>query len=186
MKLAQKKSRVIKAYELGKGTQMEQNLIREGKIIATGDKYFLFSLEATDGHGEEAACGDFFKVSYFNHELYPYPNAREFFLANHVHLGGDDYRQVTKPLSVWFKGDSFEEPEIKFLIDNGKLTLNQQDPERYFRAVLWGAPLTAAEDAVLVCYKVERDGNKIINVDWGLVNRAIFDRDYDLLPLSLL
>lgn len=185
MKLAQKKSRIVKAYELGKGTAMEQKLIREGKIIATGDKYFLFSLEATDGHGEEAVRGDFFKVSCLNHELYPYPNAREFFLANHVHLGGDDYRQVIKLLLVWFKGDSFEEPEIKFLIDSGKLTLNPQDPACYFRAVLWGAPLTAPEDAALVCYKVERDGNMITNVDWGLVNRVIFDRDYDLLPLSL-
>lgn len=181
MKMAQKKSRVIKAYELGKNTKMEQNLICEGKIIPSGDKYFLFSLEATNGHGEEAVRGDFFKISCVNCELYPYPNAREFFLENHVHLDGDNYRQVTKPLLVWVKGDSTEEPEIKFLIQSGKLTLNPQEPARYFQAVLWGSTLTAAEDAVLVFYKVERNGDRIIDVDWGLVNRAIFNFDYELL-----
>ena len=181
MRQAQKKSKIIKAYELGKGTKMEIDLIRAGKIITAGDKYFLFSLEVTGGRGEEAVRGDFFKVSCFEHELYPYPNAREFFLANHVHLNGDNYLQVTKPLLVWFKGDSIEEPEIKFLINSGKLILNPQDSASYFRVVLWGATLTAAENAALVFYKIERDGDMITNVDWGLVNRAIFERDYDLL-----
>ena len=184
MRLAQKKPACVKAYELGAGTQLERDLIRDGKITLGADgKYRLFSLEA-DECGEEASVGDFFKVSCVGGELFPYPNAKEFFRANHVHIGGDDYRQVPKPLGVWFKGDSLDEPELKFLLDNGKLTLHPEAPARYFQAYLWGAPLSADENAALIFYKVERDGDTITDIDFGLVNRAIFDCDYTLLPKS--
>lgn len=178
MRRARKKGKKIAAYELGAGSSMELELMREGKIKSDdGKKFSLSSFEGV----EEATAGDFFKVSYFDGEKFPYPNSRSFFLLNHKHLGDDYYEQNSKPISVWFKGDSLEEPEIKFLFQTGKLTLNPEDLAHYFEAFLWGAKLSAASDAVLIFYEVERDGDLIQDIDFALVNRKIFDQDYLLL-----
>lgn len=178
MKTAKKQNVRVEAYELGAGSSMEEQLKREGKISYRDGKFFLTSLEGV----EEATPGDFFKVTNLNGETFPYPNARKFFLENHRHIDGDRYEQLAKPLSVWFHGDSLDAPEMKFLLGNGKLTLDSEDPAHYFKAFLWGAPLNAAADAALVFYDVQRDDKGAITaVDFNLIHREIFDRDYTLL-----
>lgn len=178
MKTAQKKRTTLTAYELGAGSPVEAQLKLEGKIACRDGKYFLASLEGV----QKASAGDFFKVTRLNGENFPYPNSREFFLANHRKLRGDLYEQLTKPLKVWFKGDSLDEPEMKFLLEDSKLTLEPQDPAHYFKTFLWGAPLDADEDAALIFYDVQRDDSGAITaIDFNLVNREIFNRDYELL-----
>ena len=95
MAFAIKTSERVRAWELGAGSFMEQEMILRGKIVAyPGGVYELFTREAPEGRGEMAKAGDFFKV---DGEGFPCPNEREFFLLNHRPLEGDWYTQVNQP-----------------------------------------------------------------------------------------
>ena len=184
MRIAKKKiGRRLKAYELGASSPMELRLLNEKKIIANNDDTFsLLSLEAVKGGkgGEVAHNGDFFKVDFVDGNFFPYPNAREWFLKNHIHLTGDDWEQIPKPLPVWFEGDDLREPEMNFLIHSGKLFIKKDDPKHYFNAFLWGTWLASEKSSAIVFYQVNRDSaGEIFSVDFGLVQRKIFERDYE-------
>ena len=70
----------VQAWELGAGSAMEQEMIRRGKIAARPDgTWEIFSQESTEGSGQVARTGDFFKV---DEKEYPYPNEQEFILQN--------------------------------------------------------------------------------------------------------
>ena len=181
MRHAEKKKRVVLAYQLGAGTAMEEELIREGAIRRLADgSYALFSQEAMNGAGEIACAGDYFKVDVVNGKRFPYPNSREFFEANHRHLEGDSYEQRGRAVAVWQNGDAPCE-EIDFLLHSGQLTLRPQDEARYFNAVLLGAPLSAAKDAVVVLNRVERnEQGSITDIAFSFVSRPDFERDFVL------
>jgi len=168
--------KMVKAWELGKGSAMEFELRELGKIKYLGKgQYELFSQEAQSGSGEKACAGDYFKLDKAG---YPYPNKRDWFLANHSHMGGDDYEQLPKPLRAWEVKEPINE-EVQFLLDHKGLKLNPDTPEEYFGAKLWGAWLTAASDAVLVFYSVSRDENGgIIDADFNFIARAEFEATY--------
>lgn len=182
MKYAAKKvGKIVKAYCLGENTPMEQELIKEGaiKIQSTGT-YELFSQEAVNGIGQIANPGDYFKVDTIDGKYYPYPNDRDFFLKNHRHIQGDEYEQIAKPLEIWQSGDEMCE-EIRYLLDNQKMTIKEDDPEHYFNAFLWGSDLSAAEDATIVFYSVSRtESGEITDVDFNFVARPQFENDYRL------
>ncbi len=79
MMVQKKHGKAVRAYELGAGTEAEQRMIAEGKILVHPDgSYELFSQE-TDQHGEHAKAGDFFKIDSSDQ---PYPNARAYFMSN--------------------------------------------------------------------------------------------------------
>ena len=183
MKYAVKsKKKIVKAYPLGAGHPMEVLLIEEGAIrrLPNGS-YALFSQEAVNGQGQLAQEGDYFKVDTIDGKHYPYPNDREFFLNNHTHLQGDEYEQVNKPLLIWQSGDELSE-EVRWLVDTGRLTLKPQDPVRYFSAFLWGAALSAADDATLVFYSVDRDENGCItDVSFNFVAKQEFEASYSII-----
>ncbi len=167
----------VRAWELGAGTEMEKTLIREGKIRKTECGYELFSREAVNGRGQRAKGGDFFKL---DSEGHPYPNDREWFLANHRHLAGDTYEQTPKPLEIWQAEDG-ENEGIAWLREKGRLILRKDDPERYFNAHLWGADLSAAKDAVVVFYGVDRnDAGEITDISFNFVAWEEFQRTYTL------
>lgn len=183
MKCAVKsKKKIVKAYPLGAGHPMEAALIEEGAIRRLPDgRYELFSQEAINGHGQIAQTGDYFKVDTIDGRHFPYPNDREFFLNNHTHLSGDEYEQVNKPLQIWQTGDELAE-EIRWLVDTGRLTLKPQDPEHYFNAFLWGADLSAAADATLVFYSVDRDeSGAITDISFNFVAKSEFEASYSIL-----
>ena len=173
-----RKGKRVKAYELGTNSEMEKQLIQEGTIQRDNDGYLLFSREVVNGVGEKAKAGDFFKVEDIDGRHYAYPNAREWFLAQHRHIEGDEYEQVSKPLHVWLAGDPLDN-EISYLLTEKKLQITTENKEQYFHAFLWGAPLSAAIDATIVFYSVNRDANgKIEDVDFGLVERVAFENSY--------
>lgn len=116
-----------------------------------------------------------------NCENWLYPNTREFFLSNHKHLSGDEYEQRTKPLQVWFRCDSLEEPAIKFLLESGKLSINPRDVMHYFKANFWVTTLYADSLEAVVFYDVSIENGRVTVADFGLVQREIFDADYILL-----
>lgn len=169
--------KLVEAYELGADSPVEAELIRRGAIHKTETGYLLFSREAVNGQGQQAKRGDFFKVDGGG---YPYPNERAWFLGHHRHLEGDRYEQIPRPLAVWRVQDG-ENKLIRWLSEQGRIRIQEQDPVRYFNAHLWGADLSAARDATVVFYGVKCDGEgKIADVDFNFVAREEFERTYAL------
>lgn len=176
MRKVRKKSEVVYACQLGAGSGMEKEMIAEGKIRLMPDGNFeLFSQEAVFGHGEMARPGDYFKI---DNNGYPYPNQKKWFEENHRRLGADRYLQISKPLDAWEAGDDISE-EIQFLLDTHKMTLHPDDEAHYFRAFLWGAPLAAAKNAIVILYRVDRDENGIItDISFNFIERNEFTKTY--------
>ena len=96
--------------------------------------------------GQLAQAGDYFKVDSTGA---PYPNSREFFLLNHTHIEEDWYWQSSPVLKGWCREEEMC-PEVEYLIRSGRLRIDENDPERYYNAFLWGAELHAASDAVII------------------------------------
>ena len=175
------KGKIVKAYELGDGTEMEHRMIREGAIQRIDQyTYRLFSKEAVNGTGQEAKAGDYFKVNEEDGKFYAYPNERAWFLQNHRHRKGDEYEQKCFPLPVWAKGDPACEA-INYLLDSGRLCIDEGNREKYYNAELWGTMLSAPEDAVIVFYSIDQQNGQIQNIGFNFVDRKTFDRDYTVL-----
>lgn len=175
------KKKLVHACRLGDGSAMERQLIQEGAIRRLPDgSYELFSQEATQGKGELALPGDYFKVDTVEGHHYPYPNSKQFFEANHTLLDAaqDLYEQQPKPLQVWQKGDDMC-PEIQFLLDTGRLQICPEDPERYFQAELFGAPLSTSDRGTVVFYSMVRnlDGT-VKDAGFNLVSEKDFAASY--------
>ena len=170
----------VRAWELGAGSEKEKEMLRCGKIIAHPDGIFeLFTEESAEGKGQMAKAGDYFKV---NDRGFPCPNERKFFLSNHQHLEGEWYQQTARPLKIWRLGDPPCE-ELRFLLDRGILSICPENPVRCFSAFLWGTTETAAADAVIVFYHVEKDpGGAISQVDFNFVSAGYFRTHYRILP----
>ena len=181
MKQAKKhRGTVTGAWMLGAGSEMERELIARGRIRRDdAGRYFFYSQEAVNGEGELARAGDYFKVDGAG---YPYPNDREWFLANHRHVSGDEWEQIPVALEIWEAGDGAHEA-LDWLLERGKLVIRENDRQRYFNARLWGADLSAAEDAVVVFYAIGRDETgSITHVEFNFVERQEFLRTYERIP----
>lgn len=180
MKKAMKKAgKNVRAYRLGEGTPMERKMLAEGKIrVKNGGVYELFSQEAKGGTGEMAVPGDYFKV---DSSGFPYPNKKDWFEENHKHIDGDEYMQFPKPVDIWEASMPVCE-EIQYLLAAERLKINEEDTKNYFSAFLWGTHLTAARDAVIVLYSVDRDEDgKINDVDFNFVARDEFEKTYTII-----
>ena len=173
------KGNLVRAYELGAGSEMEKLLIEEGSICMQADgSYRLRSREAVNGEGQLARRGDFFKVDTVDGRHYPYPNKRDWFLENHTPLGDDLYEQHVSPLPIWTKDDPPCDV-IDFLLASGRLKITPGDSARYYNALLWDAPMSAAEDAVIVFHKLGRnEDGSIAEISFNFVERQMFERDY--------
>ena len=174
-KVKKKTGSPVHAYELGAKSAAEAELIALGRIRVLPDgSYELFSREATEGSGQLASPGDFFKIDSTG---YPYPNARSFFVENHDRVGEDLYLQRSKVLIAW----STDEPEcelVRELIGAGILRINGSDPDKYFEAEMWGAVLTAAKDAVIVFREIYDDISK---VKFSFIARDEFEKTYEVI-----
>ena len=166
----------VRAWELGAGSGMEKEMIRCEKIVAHPDGTFeLFSQETTEGKGQTAMPGDYFKV---DDRGCLHPNKRAFFLQNHRHIEGDWYLQSARPLKIWRLGDPDCE-EIRFLLDRSLLRVHPDHPRRYFSASLWETEETAASDAVIVFFGVDRDPEgQIAGINFNFVDREYFNTHY--------
>lgn len=175
------KKKIVKAYQLGTGSHMEKLLLEEGTLVLREDgKYELFSQEAVNGKGEVAVAGDYFKVDDIEGKHFPYPNEKSWFEANHTHLHDDEYEQENKPLFIWQATDPVSE-EIRYLLDTRKMTIKEEDYEHYFNAFLWGTDLSAAKDATVIFYNIDRDENGgITDIGFNFIAKAQFESDYEL------
>lgn len=174
----QKKGKIVSAWKLAEDSLKERELLEEGRIVLCPDgSYELFSQKARSGHGEKAQPGDWFIV---DSSGFLYSNDADFFAQNHRHIEGDTYEQLPKPVSVWFYEDGMCE-ETRFLIEHRSLTFDENHPDAFFSAPLWGTVETAKRDAAVVFYSVTRDGDCITDVDFNFVERGEFERTYTLL-----
>lgn len=167
------------AWEFGAGSDMEQKMIHTERIIKhPNGTYEVFSKEATEGKGQMANTGDYFKV---DTEGFPSPCERDWFKKNHEHIEDDWYLQIAKPLKIWRKDDP-ESEEIRFLIENDALKINKDDPEHYFSAELWGTMETAPSNAIIVFYSVNRDDTgKITSITFNFVDAEYFKGNYKII-----
>lgn len=187
MKYAKKKPQQVQAWKLGAESTQEQALVRMGVIRRSGRglveaEYELFSREAVLGKGERAAAGDYFRVEATGDRVYAYPIEQSLFAENYRHLHGDLYEAVSRPVTIW-QADDPPDDVVRFLLQTGRLQINRTDSAHYFRAALCDAPLSAARDAVVVFYSVDRDTDGIpVNVDFNFVARDYFETNYLILP----
>ncbi len=177
-KAIKKRGKLVHAVRLGDGSATEERLIAEGKIVKRGDVYEIFTRETAGEKGETAQSGDYCKI---DTDGMPYPNEKVFFEQGHRHIEGEMYEQIPKPLYVWTAEDEICD-ELRFLQAHKSLRLDEENPESYFSAPLWGTVLTAARDAFLVFYSVERDANgSITDADFNFVAREEFDKTYSFI-----
>ena len=70
---------------------------------------------------------------------------------------------------------------MAWLLERKLLTLKEQEPERFFNAFLWGADMSAAIDATLIFYSVDRDADgQITDISFNFVAKSAFDTCYTL------
>ncbi|MBR4866941.1 MAG: hypothetical protein IKU11_09640 [Clostridia bacterium] len=177
MKYAVKKPIPIHALRLGDRTVEEVRLLEEGKLqIAPDGTYRVFSLEVQNGEGEIAQPGDYVK---FSSDGWPYPNSKAYFEANHHPFGDGWYRQIPHPLPAWTVEDGTT-PEIEFLQTEKGLVFHPEDPAHYLSAPLWGTVLTAAYDAVILFYRIDKDSRGcILDIEFNFITKKEFDLTYD-------
>lgn len=165
----------IRAYELGKGNEMEKKLIDEGKIWRRPDGVYVFYKENISGNGDNAHVGDFFKV---DGNGFPYLMERIWFDAHHRHIEEERYEEIPTPLDAWEYGDVFDE-FIEYLIFEKGLILDSRTPDKCFRAKFGRRWKNASKDAVVVFKSITRnnDGN-IIALEFDFVERGDFEKNY--------
>ena len=184
MRFARRDNTVVHAYQLGAGSETERRLIQNGSIrVLPGNKYELFSLEATNGSGEIASAGDYFKVTVVNEKEYPYPNRKEYFEQNHTYIKDNLYRQASRPLAFWRFGDA-KCDEIDFLVDSGRLIISENS-QKFYTANLHGAKLSAPRDAYIVLYEICRDNDGIIHdIAFNFVAKDEFEANYRVISVT--
>ena len=178
-KIQKNAGKKVNAYELGCGSAMEAQMIAEGKIVLKDGIYYLRSTEVVNAGttGQQAVAGDFFKV---DGEGNPYPNAREWFLEHHKVLNAEanEYEQIPQPNEAWFYGEPITDA-VQYCLDHDLVKLNEDDPQNYFGAMLWGDWLTAPQTAALMFYSVNRDENGVVTgVDFNFVVKEEIEKNY--------
>ncbi|MCR5608870.1 MAG: hypothetical protein K6G26_07380 [Lachnospiraceae bacterium] len=178
-KVIKNKGKMVEAYKLGEKNPVVEKLIDENKIVdLKNGKYEIFSqevLKAESKHGELANAGDYIKI---DSSGAPYPNTEKFFNENHKYIEGDTYEQIPKELIAW---DACEPvcDEIKFLTDNMGLVIDENNPEKYYTAPLWGTIEVADKKAVIIFYDIlyNEDGS-VKSAEYNLVERNEFEKTY--------
>lgn len=184
MKNAVKKNGILTfAYCLGVDDILLSDLFQAGLLRKRDNLYEVFSQEAlNDGNG----CGEIVPEGYYiklDSAGYPYPNDPAFFVENHRHVSGNCYEQIPTPRGIWTADSPWCE-EMQFLVEKKGLVIRPGDPDNYFSAPLWGTVESAASDAVVLFYSIERDDIGVIrNIDFNFVVRTEFDKTYQV-PLE--
>lgn len=171
--LVQKSARKVRAWCLGENSAMERQLLADGKLRRESDGTYRVMSQENSTEGQAVPAGDYIKVDSTGA---PYPNSREFFLQNHTHIEGDWYFQHSPVLKAWCRREKMC-PEVEWLIGSGRLRIDENDPERYFNAVLWSAELHAAKDAVII-FNHRETPEDLASIGFRFITREEFDLTY--------
>ncbi|MCD8116524.1 MAG: hypothetical protein LUE21_05325 [Oscillospiraceae bacterium] len=179
LRAVKKTGRPVTAFRLGDGSEPERQLIGRG-LLKQGpeDSWLVFSRE-TDGRcGERARAGDYIKLDSSGS---PYPVRRDWFERNHFQGADGALYQRPVPLLFWKAGLPIRE-ELRFLLDTGRLSLHPGDRTQYFQARLWDTDLSAASDAALLFYNLERSPcGDLTDARFNFVAGDEFDTAYTLI-----
>ena len=178
MRVRKRAAGPVTACCLGKSSPLERELIARGQVIPLAEGGFrVRTRESGENEGELAAVGDFVKLDGGG---YPYPVRRESFLRTHRRTE-EGFTAIPRLLEAWAVGQPRPEA-LDWLLEQGRLSLNEAEPQRYFSAELWGTRLCAPKDAVLVFYQIDRDGQgQISDADFNFVVREEFEAAYEIL-----
>ena len=169
----------VEAWELGVDTETYRQMVGEGKITSFGDgTYAIRSTEVTaDKFGQLAANGDFFKIDGCGN---PYPNTREWFLANHELREDGLYYQKAIVLEAWrYMGTGEFHEYINWLIETERLYINREDRDHYWYADMWGTTLSSPMDVYFVFREVKRtEDGAIVDIKFSFVDVTEFERTY--------
>lgn len=178
MIIRKKEAPPVTAFCLGEGSDLEKKLIEKGQLIRREDGSFeVRTRESGENPGEAARAGDYVKLDAGG---FPYPVSKETFEREH-RLTAEGYRQIPRLLQAWAVGET-PPPALCWLLEEGRLQLDPQDPEHFYQAELWGTKLSAPWDAVLVFYQITTgEDGQIQDVDFNFVVREIFDQSYEIL-----
>ena len=144
--LVQKTAQKVRAWCLGEDSPMERKLTRDGRLLREADGTYRVMSQENNTQGQIVPPGDYIKVDSTGA---PYPNSREFFLQYLTHIEGDWYWQAAPLRKAWCREEEIC-PEVEYLMESGRLRIDESNPERYYNAFLWGAELHAAKDAVII------------------------------------
>jgi len=161
----------IEGCRLGSGTELERRLIGAGLIASDENGYEVWSQEAMGREGERARPGDYVLVDGAGQ---PYPVGSGTFECLYRIREDGRYEAITQLRLAWMWPDPDDGP-VRELVAQGRLEMDEDHPESFFRARLWGTDLTAARDAVLVFYDEAR-------TDFNFVERGEFERTYEIVP----
>lgn len=185
MRVRKKKGKTVKAWRLSEKNRVIKKLIVEKKVIPLDDgRYEVFSREAVrgnTGHGQLAQADDYVKI---DSEGFPYPNGSDYFEKKHRKVTKEEYEQILEVLNAW----TVEEPmcpEVLFLIREKGLVIEENCPDKYYSARLWGTKEAAAKDAVILFYSISyREDGSVQDAEFNFVEREEFDRTYEVLEDS--
>ncbi len=174
MKKVKKTNVEVTAFELGSGASLEEKLILLGKIKKHSDFYEIYSRESKSD-GEIAYKGDFVKI---DQSKIPYPNKRHRFLKYHIHTYGYNYMQYPREILSWTYEDRKDEV-IDYLLNSGMLKVNLGSYDYFYEAKLWGTVLWGKKSDIVLIYKVTKDKDRIVDVDFNLIDKDEFDQSYE-------
>lgn len=177
-----KMGKKIRAYPLREENPVIEALISEGKIKKLDDGTFeIMSQEAVkggSGKGQVASANDYVKI---DSSGFPYPNDEAYFIANHIHIEGDEYEQITKPLAAWTANEPMCE-EVNYLVEHKGLIINENDPKHYLTAMLWGTLETVERDGAIVFYDILRTADgRIEDISFNFVAHKQFHEEYTVI-----
>lgn len=93
----------------------------------------------------------------------------------------DTFEQLPKPLQAWDAKLKMC-TEMRFLVEKKGLIIDETSKNRRYTAQLWGTTEVAAEDAVIVFYRISYDdAGNVTDCDWNFVERAEFDKTYSII-----
>lgn len=181
MKVIKKKGLFIRAFCLGEEPEIMRHYVKKGVLRKREDDiYEVFSKEAMNGTGQLARIGDYIKIDTAGDI---YPNGRDYFLQNHRQIGEHIYEQIPKELDAWTYEAGMCQ-EIKFLIRNKGLVIDETSEEKYYTAPLWGTKLSAGKNAVIIFYRIDKDEKgHIQDIDFNFVERKEFEKTYCIIEM---
>lgn len=119
-------------------------------------------------------------------------NHRKYFMKTHQHIEGDEYDQLSKPVGVWFLGDTVS-PELQYIAKHQILSATLEGMIRrnngrltQYDLYVWGSPIEAigysscaGDKATIIFDNVKRDETgEIVDLDFMFIEREAFNRDY--------
>ena len=86
--------------------------------------------------------------------------------------------QYPREILSWTYEDRKDEV-IDYLLNSGMLKVNLGSYDYFYEAKLWGTVLWGKKSDIVLIYEVIKDRNRIVDVDFNLIDKDEFDQSYE-------